>query len=304
MDMMLLVLGQTIMMALLIVVGYLLYRREIITKKGSREMSALLIRVVIPCVVVRAYITPFTELKLQNLLITFLLSMLSLILAMVAARIFYPAQARIERFGTAFSNAGFIGIPLVDAVLGQEAVFYVAVYVALLNIFQWTYGVYVMTENKESIHPKAILTNPVLIGLLIGLFFFLTRLSPPDVVLRCVESIGSINTPLAMIILGVYLAQADIGRMVFEKELYVSSLVRLVLIPLLTLAALVLIPIGTPELKMIVLLAACTPIGSNVAVFAQIHGLDYTYAVKQVCVSTILSVLTIPLFVSLVNAVL
>ena len=136
----------------------------------------------------------------------------------------------------------FIGIPLVTAVLGGDSVFFIACIIAELNIFQFTYGVFIMTKKKDVISYKKILTNPILISFVIGIFIFLLRIPEIDIATQTMSLISGINTPLAMIISGVYLAQADFKLMFSSKDLYLISLVRLVIIPIVTLLFLMILP--------------------------------------------------------------
>lgn len=297
MEMGIILLKQTITMFLLMAVGFALFKKKLITEQGTKEMSRMLITIIIPCVIIKSYLTEICMEKLINLGIAFIMSVISLVLSIMVSKIIYGKNKKVQHFGVAFSNAGFVGIPLVNAILKEEAVFYIAIFVALLNIFQWTYGVMVMTDSKQSISGKKIITNPVLIGLAIGLLVFLTQIQIPDFLINCITYIGNLNTPMAMIILGAYLAQTNMLQMFKEKSIYMDSAVRLVIISVLTLVILGVFPQKYHMLKLVTLIAACTPIGSNVAIFAQLNNLDYTYAVKMVCLSTILSIITMPLII-------
>ena len=205
----------------------------------------------------------------------------------------------VKNFGAAFSNAGFIGIPLVTAVLGGDSVFFIACIIAELNIFQFTYGVFIMTKKKDVISYKKILTNPILISFVIGIFIFLLRIPEIDIATQTMSLISGINTPLAMIISGVYLAQADFKLMFSSKDLYLISLVRLVIIPIVTLLFLMILPKDLYTAKLAILIAASAPTGSNVAIYAQQYEKDYSSAVLIVCITTILSIITLPLIISI-----
>lgn len=142
-------LKQICCMFLDMLVGIYLYKRKHITKQGSKELGAMLLRIVIPCVIIKSYMTDYSAEKAKELCMAFILALLSLILAMVVSYIIYGKKHGVENFSASFSNAGFIGIPLAQAVYGEQAVFYIASYVALLNLFQWTYGVYLLIQDRE-----------------------------------------------------------------------------------------------------------------------------------------------------------
>lgn len=295
-------LRQIVIMFLFMMIGAWLYRTDKLTKAGSKDLGNVLIYVIMPCVVLNAYMTEFSRERLTGLLWAFGLSVAALLLAMLVSHVIFKKHP-IENFGTAFSNAGFMGIPLVSAVLGTEAVFYTSAFVALLNILQWTYGVFVITRDRKQISVNKILTNPVLISLAAGIVLFLLPIELPGVLTGTVSSIAAMNAPVAMISLGTYLAQTRLKELFTDKTAYLSTLVRLLMIPLLTLALLWLVPAEYMNLKLAVLIVAITPVGSNVAIFAQIHNQNYTQAVKSVCLSTLCSIVTMPLLVALARMV-
>ena len=290
---------QVLIMLLYIAAGYLLFRKGLITGEGSKSIANLLLYCILPCVIVKSFCVERTSENTRALLISFFLALALLLLAMAVSGLLLRRNP-IDNFGGAFSNAGFMGLPLVTAALGQEAVFYAAGYVALLNILQWTYGQWVLGDRQE-LRLRALLKNPIILSLLIGLLVFFTQLPVPDVLLTAVSGVSALNAPIAMIVLGVYLANTDLKSMFCRGRLYWVSSVRLLLIPLASLLVLLLLPEQYHEIGVALLLVASTPVGSNVAVYAQKLNLDYTYAVQTVCISTLLSVVTLPLLAAAIG---
>lgn len=162
MELALILLKQIAVMFLLMSIGYFLFVTKKITLQGNKELGTFLITIILPSSILKSYITEFSEEKLQGLLFSFVAAILALTISVFVSRVVFGNRQKIEHFGTAFSNAGFIGIPLVKATVGDEAVFYIASFVALLNILQWTYGVIIMSENKEAVSIKKLATNPVM----------------------------------------------------------------------------------------------------------------------------------------------
>ena len=195
----------------------------------------------------------------------------------------------IGSFAAAFSNPGFFGIPLVIALLGQEATFFEAAYIGFLNVLQFTYGVALMTGSTDSVRPLAVLKAPFVAAIAVGLALFCLDLSLPPVLDRALGFLTGLNTPLAMFSVGVYLAQADLGQMLARPSLLKVSLVRLVAIPLALVLVLWAIPGSWHDMELAVLIACACPVGSNVAVYAQLHGKDYRYAAQTVVVSALLN---------------
>lgn len=296
-----LLLRQNIIMMIYMLIGYLLYRGKLLTKQGSGEIGKLLLYIIMPMAIIRSYLKEFSSEMLVGFLISFAAAVGTLALSILVSTMFFRNKSAIRQFGTAFSNAGFIGIPLVQMTLGEDAVFYIASFVALLNILQWTYGVFIMTGDRSLISIKKIVLNPVVIGFAAGLILFFLPVELPELLTGVVGTLAAMNGPLAMLVLGAYLAQIPIGALFTDRLTYLSTAVRLILIPLITIAALYLIPGEYQSIRLAVLLVASAPVGSNVAIFAQLYDKEYTDAVKDVCLSTVCSILTMPVIVGLAN---
>lgn len=289
-------LKQICIMFLLIAVGIFLVKNGYLSEQGGKDLGAILLRVVIPCVILKSYITEYTPERARDLAISAGMSLMALIIAMIISCLIFRMKYSIENFGASFCNVGFIGIPLVQAVLGEGAVFYLASFIALLNILQWTYGVFVMTGDKDIIRMKAIVTNPVVLAFCGGLLLFFLQIPVPQVIVSTLGSIAGMNTPLAMIILGTYLAKMNVKELFTVKSAYVCTFLRLILIPAVTLLAAAAIPGVKTEIKQVILIACCTPVGSNIAIFARQYEKDYKLSVVTVCLSTICCIVTVPVF--------
>ena len=299
----LILLRQIAIMALLMAVGIYLSRKGFLSPQGTKDLGAILLRIIIPCVIVKSYITTYSRERLLELALSAGLALVAFILAMGIAYLVYGKRRRIENFASAFCNAGFIGIPLAQAVIGDEGVFYMAASVALLNLFQWTYGVYIMTDRRDSISAKTIAKNPVVIAIVIGIALFLSRLPVPGIVTSTLGYIAGMNTPVAMILMGTYMAKLP-WRKLLDKRAYGCVLLRLVLIPAAVLAVFWALPISNQNVALAAYLAAATPVGANICVFAQQYDCDYEFSVVTVCLSTVLSIVTVPLMVSLAQMVI
>ncbi len=299
----LILLRQIAIMALLMAVGIYLSRKGFLSPQGTKDLGAILLRIIIPCVIVKSYITTYSRERLLELALSAGLALAAFILAMGIAYLVYGKRRRIENFASAFCNAGFIGIPLAQAVIGDEGVFYMAASVALLNLFQWTYGVYIMTDRRDSISAKTIAKNPVVIAIVIGIALFLSRLPVPGIVTSTLGYIAGMNTPVAMILMGTYMAKLP-WRKLLDKRAYGCVLFRLVIIPAVVLLVFWALPISNQNVALAAYLAAATPVGANICVFAQQYDCDYEFSVVTVCLSTVLSIVTVPLMVSLAQMVI
>ena len=299
----LIIFKQTVIMFLYMAVGFGLFRARLITKEGSASMAHLLLYVVLPSVLIRSFQVDYSPEKARELLISIAVGALLLLAAMLLAHLLLRKNA-IDDFGAAFSNAGFMGFPLITALLGADAVFYAAGFVAMLNALQWTYGQYLLSGDRADLSLKKIFGSPLVLSLLLGLALFFLRVKLPPLLGSAVSALSGMNAPLAMVILGVYLAQMDVKKALGSREIYLASAVRLILVPLVSWALLYLLFPGLSyAMKTAIYIAAMAPVGSNVAVYAQKQGKDYSYAVGLVCISTVLSIVTMPLLILLADIV-
>lgn len=305
----LLLIQQVLIMFLLAAVGYICFRTKKITMEGSRNIGNMLIYLSLPCVIINSFLVEYSTERLMGLLYSSLAAAVVVLISIVVSRLFFSKDA-ILCFASSFSNPGFFGIPLIVATLSDGAVFYVATFIAFVNLLQWSYGVALLTVDAHAAKskgswkqflpsPKRLFTAPFMIATIIGLFFFLTGLQMPDLIYKGIQYISGLNTPLAMFTIGIYLAQTNVIKMLKNPKMYLLSAVRLFVIPLICMAALALLPAEFAEMKMALLIVAACPVGSNVAVYAQLYDSDYSYAVETVIISTLLSVISIPLLVQL-----
>ena len=304
MEMVWILVRQILQMFLLAGLGYALFKTKKISQEGSKALGNILIYLALPAVIINGFLVERTAERVTGILVSAAVAAVLLILSILIARAFFKKDA-IAAFSGAFSNPGFFGIPLIIASVGQEAVFYVACFIAFLNIGQWTYGVSILTGQpiRQGFQLKKLIKAPFIIAILIGLALFIIQLPLPAVVSGTLSAVAGLNTPLAMFTVGIYLAQTDLIGMLKKKSVYMVSAVRLVIIPLVSLALLALLPQSLHDMKLALLLAIACPVGSNVAVYAQLHGKDYPYAVETVVISTLLSILTIPSIVAIASVI-
>lgn len=324
MDTVLTILWQVVTMILLAAVGYVMFRTGKISQEGSKSMGNLLIFLSLPCVIINSFLVERTPERITGFFISALMALLVLVLSMIISRLILGKHA-IDNFAGSFANPGFFGVPLIVASIGQGGVFYIAAFIAFLNLLQWTYGVSLLENSDETgllvkkeakqsdsegfgkkaaALAKRFLKAPFMIAILIGMFFFLTGIPMPTVLSKSVSYIAGLNTPIAMFAIGVYMAQTDILKMFAKPRLYLVSLVRMIIIPAVTIALLCILPASMAEMKLAVLIAAACPVGSNVAVYAQLHNKDFAYAVETVVISTLLSIVTLPLVCGIAGFVL
>ena len=298
---------QVVILFLLMLVGAVLAKLKWLTETGAKEITKLLLTVVSVCVIVRSFlVVENTPGKLGEMGIAALASILSVAVGAAFALPLFrrrpAAQRSVLQFGASFSNCGFMGLPLVDALLGAEGVFLVAIFIAVFQIFVWTYGVLLYRREGEKLSVVKALLNPGVIGVLIGLPFFLFRLPMPEMIFSAVEGLNSVNTPLAMIVTGFYLAHADLRPRKGDAPLWMVMALRLIVVPGISFGLLYLFGVrGLPLVACMVPL--CAPCASNTTLFAVMFDADKELSSRMVTQCTLLSVVTMPVLISLARMV-
>ena len=274
----------------------------------------VLILVVTPCLIVDVFQRPFDPSKLKGLGVAFALAVLIHAVLIVLSR--FVVRHRDEdvrcplRLAAVFSNAGFMGIPLEQAILGDAGVFYGVVYVVVFNLFIWSWGYGTMRDStargtqRQALSAK-MWVNPGTVGLVLGapLFFLSVRL--PEVIAVPVHHMANLNPPLAMIVIGYALVGAEFGKVLRTGAVYVAAAVRLVACPLLAIAALYPFRATLDRNMMLAMaIAASAPVASMVSMFAQKFGRDVDVSVSVVSGTTLLSILTMPVVIALAMGVL
>lgn len=287
--------GQVAVLFLLMAVGFLLARLGALTAVGLSQISTLLLYVVAPAIIIDTFQRDDVP-QLAVLGVAFLaLSSYYLIFPPLAALFFKkeaPKTRSVLRLGCCYGNTGFMGIPLLEMVLGPVGLVYGAVSTAIFNIVQWTHGVTVM-GRKMSLK-KAVL-NPGIIGLILAMPLLLLHTRLPGPLYAAVSHLGKLNTPLAMVLIGGQMASADFKATFTQPKLYGVTVFKLILCPLVT--ALVLLPFRLPALLYCAcVIVAGTPCAGITAIFAQKFEQDTAIAAQQVTLSTLLSIFTLPVF--------
>lgn len=298
------ILQQAVIMLLLNLVGMLVYSRNIITRDGGKQLSALVLQIVNPVIVVHAYLDVDYDIHLVvNLLWTFGLATVAYLatigIAMLLLRKKDSNLIPIERFSAVYSNCGFMGIPLANALYGSEGVFYVTAFLTIFFLFSWTHGIMQLTQTKDWRSVGKVLCSPTIIGIAIGLILFFVQIPVPKLLMETMDYIAALNTPLAMIASGVSVAQANLLGALRTLRIYWVSAVKLLLIPLVVMVLCICTPFIAVEVRTVVLLLMAAPSAAMCTLQCQAHGLNDIYASQIFAATTILSMGTMPLIIKL-----
>lgn len=292
---------QVFILFLMILTGYICTKLKFFSDQGIKDLTKFILHIVIPCVIINSFHRQYDETMMKGLLLSLLAAVIAHLLNIAVAHIFIrdkdQARRAVLQFGLVFSNCGYMALPLQNALLGADGVFFGAAYNAIYNIFNWTYGLVIMNPAKE-MKLKKVLLNPGIIGVFLGLVFFLTPLKLPQILLAPVQGFAALNTPLPMVVIGYYLCQITSFAVLKDKMLSFSVFLRLIFLPLLTGLVLYLCSFRSNVL-LSAIISAAAPSGANTVMFSVMYGRDSKLAVTMVSITTFFSIITMPLIVAL-----
>lgn len=299
------VVGQVSTLFLLMAVGFVLAKLGKINDMGRSQMSSILLYIVSPCLVITAFQVERTPELLREVGAGAAVSIGCYVVYILVSQFCFPRQEQDVRdslrYAMVYGNIGFMGVPLVQAILGADAMIYGVLFLGAFNLATWTHGVLLM-GGKKSLSLRRILINPGILGLVLGIGLFLLNLRLPAPVASAVTSLSGLNTPLAMVVIGSQLATVHLPSVFGQARLYLLSLCRLVLLPALTAVALLPLQLS-PGLYCASVLLSATPVAGNTSIFAQRFGRDTSTAVQAITLSTLLSIITLPLFAVLAKSI-
>ena len=205
-------------------------------------------------------------------------------------------NAPIVKIACIFSNAAYMGFPLIQALFGTEGLLYASAFLTVYNILLWTVG-YAMISGKadfkEVVH--SICTTPVIISVVIGIVILVFQIPVHSIIKQPLSYVGNMNTPLSMIITGMIIADSSFSKIVKNKLVLFAILVRMLVIPVVCICLFKLLNIRGEVSNIVLLLQAC-PCAAITSVFAVQFGYDEDLAAGSVVVTTFLSIVTLPLF--------
>ena len=294
--------AQVLVLFILIGAGALLGRLGLITDKGSRSMTDVVLYAVTPCVIINAFQREYQPRLLSGLLITLAAAFLTLGFSVLLAELLYRkkdiSRGVVLKFAVVFSNCGFMALPLQQAVLGDDGVFYGAAYVAMFNIFMWTYGLIVMSRRTNPKEALKAVVNPGIIGTAIGVLLFVFSVKLPSVISTPISMLAALNTPVPMLIIGYQLINSDIRRVLKDKDAYFAMAIRLIVLPLAVMGAMLLLRID-PTVTTATVIAVSSPVAAFTTMMAAKYGRDAELSAGIVSASSALSLITMPLVVGL-----
>ena len=298
---------QVVILYIIVAGGYVCDKTKVFTEKTARACNNLLFCAITPCVIVNSFLTTeFSADTARGLLLAAGCAALTHVTGIVLSLPFFRDTKKpnngIFKFASVYGNMGYMALPLAQAVLGSEGVFYCSAGIIMFQVFCFTHGAWVMSRGGETnakFDPKRLLLNPGVIAVCIGLPLFLLRLKMPEVITKPISFVGSMNTPLAMLMLGTYISNAGMKTLFKNKEQYLVAAVKIIAVPLAVYGVLRLTGLVTGALLTACIIQASAPSANNTVMFAAKYDRDTGVAAKTVSFVSFASVLTMPVMIAL-----
>ena len=287
---------------LILALGFLLGKLKLISTETNRELTNLLLTVFMPASLFIAFPSEYDESTLNlffaglvaGIIVMFMLIILSKI---TFNKLWFKGGLRYEsQFALIFNNATFLGYPIVVNTFGPSGIIAYCGFIIAFNIALFSYGIWLF-ERKISVKLlRSIVTNPNIIAVLLGMFLFLAGIQLPSFITDAVGYVGGATTPLSIICIGFMLSRADFKALIKKWRLIVVALVQLILGPLTTWGLLTALHFPIEVIQVCTLIQAL-PTATSLGLFATKYGGNNIESSELVTISTLLSVVTMPLMI-------
>lgn len=292
---------------IIVLVGAICDKIGLFTEKTAKACTDLLFYIITPCVIVQSFLNQeFTKETGIRLLVAvgcgFLMHFVAIILNVPLYRKGDREKNDLFRYSSIYGNVGYMTLPLTEAILGTEGVFYCSAVVMAFNTVSFTHGVYIMNSNGGKFDKKKLFFNPGVISVLIGLPLFLLKVDLPDIINQPISYISTMQTPIAMLIFGTFLAHTRFNDIFKYKKILLVSVMKLFVLPAAMVGIYYLLGLsGT--LLIALTISACAPTANNTVMFAAKYNKDTGLAAQIVAMVSFISVITMPLIIAAVQTI-
>ena len=281
---------------LLVAVGFVLKRIHIVGPQGQKNINDMVIYVILPCNILRAFLDSPAEGSFLSYLEVLLISVFIQIFCVIYGKVVFRKETegrqKCLRYGTICSNAGFLGNPIAEGVYGAEGLMLASIYLIPQRIMMWSSGLAVFSgtsDKKQTL--KKVLTHPCILACILGIICMLANVQLPPGLDGMVTALGNCNTAMSMMVIGMILADINVKDF-WDKTVVKYTVHRLVVIPAAVYAVCRFLPLDRTAFGICVLLAAM-PAGATTSILAEKYEMEPAFATKMVIFSTLLSLPTI-----------
>lgn len=295
---------------LMIFMGFLIVKTGLLKDDDSKVLSKIVLYLIIPCVIINAFQVDYTMDTVKGLLIALAASVMLQIILLIIISAFGKLLHlnEVEIASVYYSNSGNLIVPIVTFILGQEWVLYGCVFMSVQLVFLWTHCKKILSR-EPSYDWKKIILNINMISIFIGVILFFTRIHLPEIIGNTLSAVGSMIGPASIFVTGMLFAGMNLKQIFANKRVYFISFLRLIAVPLFSLILLKISHLASlsadgNQIMLIVFLAVITPSASTVTQMCQVYGNDSRYASAINVVTTLFSIITMPLMVMLFQMIL
>lgn len=287
-----------LMMFLLVAIGFLIRKRGIVNTEGRMNMIDLCLHLTLPFNVLNSFMRKWDWNLFRACGIILLLSVgLNAVSVFFSAILFRKQEEKRQKslkYGTIISNSGFLGNPMVEGIYGADGLLYAALFMLPVRIVMWTVGIAVFLKGEKGKLWKNILTHPCIVAIYAGVIVMVSGVQFPTFVEKTITGISNCNTPLSMMLVGMMLAEVKPKGLIDKTMVFYAS-VRLLIIPAVVFALTAYLPIDS-MLRGITVIMAGMPAPITTALLSAKYGGDEQYATGMIFLSTLLSLITLPLW--------
>lgn len=310
MNISILLMQQIVQLFLMIFMGYLIVKTGLVRDDDSKVLSKIILYLIVPCVIINAFQVDYTTDTVKGLLIAFAASVMTqvilLVVISVAGKLLHLNE--VEVASVYYSNSGNLIVPIVTFILGQEWVLYGCVFMSVQLVFLWTHCKKIISR-EASYDWKKIILNINMISIFIGVILFFTGIRLPEIIRNTLASVGTMIGPASMIVTGMLFAGMNLKQIFANKRVYFITFLRLIAVPLIALVLIKLSNLASfsadgNKIMLIVFLAIITPSASTVTQMCQVYGNDSKYASAINVMTTLLSIITMPVMVMLFQMII
>lgn len=291
---------------ILMALGYLLRKLNIISKDNRKSITDFVLDIILPANIIYSFLIEMNETIIKSCFVIFLVSVVIQLGCQFFGKYFFnhvsQRQKSVLQYGTICSNAGFMGSPLIQGLYGLDGLLFASIYLIPQRIVMWSGGVACFTNAKGKDVIKKVATHPCIVAVYIGMFLMITQIQLPTFALTTLQTLSNCTMTLSMVVIGGILAEIDF-KSVWNKISIYYSLIRLIIIPLIVLLGCAIFQLP-PLVSAVATVLAGMPAGTTTAILAEKYDGDSELAVQIVFLSTALSLLTIPLLSLLVNFII
>ncbi|MFT9494358.1 AEC family transporter [Anaerosolibacter sp.] len=301
------IIESVISLFIIILVGAYASKKNIITEKINKGLIDILIQIALPFMILSSFIYTYDNTIKSNVIKTFYYSMIAYIIMIIFSYlILFPIKndkKTILHFANVFMNTGYVGFPILNSIYGTEGVVYGSIFNMFFVIFLWTYGIILFKGNLEKDELKAelrkILLNPSILAVCIGILIMIFDIQLSGAILSSIRSIGNITGPLSMIIIGVILSNTKIKKYLSDWTIYYGLTTKLIIIPAV-MYLLSFLAKDTSKAVNTVIIMTAMPASAMTAILAENFEKEKEYAAVVVSVTTLLSLITVPILLKII----